>query len=153
MRFPWSVAAVLSVTTFIHYLDRNNLAIVLPEIARSFGWSDQEVGEYGEWILGAFYASFGLVQIFLSPYAERWGLRRSLLSSVVGFSVVTLLFYPLGRSVEAIISTFALYFQFLSTQLLQARNHRRPQRIHIPIITTRHQTPFTRPHTVSIKFK
>lgn len=103
MRLPWSVAAVLGVTTFIHYLDRNNLAIVLPEIARSFGWSDREVGEYGEWILGAFYASFGLVQIFLSPYAERWGLRRSLLSSVMGFSVVTLLFYPLGRSVEAII--------------------------------------------------
>jgi MFS family permease len=93
------MVAMLAVTTFIHYLDRNNLAIVLPEIARSFGRSDQQVGAYGEWILGAFYTSFGLVQIFLTPFAERWGLRRSLLASVVGFSGVTLLFYPLGRSV------------------------------------------------------
>ena len=103
VRLPWHIPAILAVTTFIHYLDRNNLAIVLPELARSFGWSDREVGQYGEWILGAFYVSFGLTQIFLSPYAERWGLRRSLLASVVGFSVVTLLFYPLGKWVPAIV--------------------------------------------------
>ena len=45
------------------------------------------------------------------------------------------------------VSAFALYFQFLPAQLLQARNHRRTQRSHILIITTRHQTTLhTTPH-------
>ncbi len=100
---PWHIPAVLAVTTFIHYLDRNNIAIVLPRLAQTFGWDDEAIGKYGEWILGAFYVSFGLAQILLSPYVEEWGLRRTLLASVVGFSVVTLLFYPLGSSVWAIV--------------------------------------------------
>ncbi len=102
-RMPWHIPAVLAVTTFIHYLDRNNIALILPELARAFGWDDRAIGQYGEWVLGAFYMSFGLVQIFLSPYAEKWGLRRSLLASVVGFSAVTLLFYPFGYSLLAIV--------------------------------------------------
>ncbi len=102
-RLAWHVPAVLAVTTFIHYLDRNNMAIILPELARTFGWDNQAIGRYGEWILGAFYVSFGLMQIVLSPYIERWGLRCSLLASVVGFSVVTLLFYPFGYSLLAIV--------------------------------------------------
>jgi len=45
------------------------------------------------------------------------------------------------------VSAFALYFQFLPAQLLQACNHRRTQRSHILIITTRHQTTLhTTPH-------
>ena len=100
---PWHIPAVLAVTTFIHYLDRNNIALILPELARAFGWDDRAIGQYGEWVLGAFYVSFGLVQIFFSPSAERWGLKRSLLASVVGYSVVTLLFYPLGYSFLAIV--------------------------------------------------
>lgn len=102
-RMPWHIPAVLAVTTFIHYLDRNNIALILPELARAFGWNDRAIGQYGEWVLGAFYVSFGLMQIFLSPYAEKWGLKRSLLASVAGFSVVTLLFYPLAHSFLAIV--------------------------------------------------
>jgi hypothetical protein len=52
-----------------------------------------------------------------------------------------------GAETLGIISAFALYFQFLPAQLLQACNHRRTQRSHILIITTRHQTTLhTTPH-------
>jgi MFS family permease len=86
-----------------YYLDRNNLAIVLPQIAREFGWDDRQIGQYGNLLLGAFYVTFGVAQVILSPLAERWGVKRSLMASVVGFLVCTMLFYPLGGSLGALI--------------------------------------------------
>lgn len=89
---------------FVHYLDRNNLAIVLPQVAREFGWDDRQMGQYGNLLLGAFYLTFGVAQVLLSPLAERWGVKRSLMASIVGFSVCTMLFYPLGGSLGALIA-------------------------------------------------
>ncbi|MCS7300598.1 MAG: MFS transporter, partial [Fimbriimonadales bacterium] len=102
-RNRWVIPFVLAVTVFVHYLDRNNLAIVLPQIAREFGWSDAQLGQYGQYLLGAFYLTFGLAQIGLSPIAERFGVKRSLMLSIAGFSVCTMLFYPLGGSLGALI--------------------------------------------------
>jgi MFS family permease len=42
--------------------------------------------------------------VILSPLAERWGVKRSLMASVAGFSVCTMLFYPLGGSLGALIA-------------------------------------------------
>ncbi|GIV09050.1 MAG: MFS transporter [Fimbriimonadales bacterium] len=100
----WVIPLVLAVTVFVHYLDRNNLAIVLPQIAQEFGWSDQQTGQYGQYLLGAFYLTFGVAQILLSPLAERFGVKRSLMLSIVGFSVCTMLFYPLGSSLGVLIA-------------------------------------------------
>ncbi len=102
-RNRWVIPLVLAVTVFVHYLDRNNLPIVLPQVAREFGWSDQQTGQYGQYLLGAFYLTFGLAQILLSPLAERFGVKRSLMLSILGFSVCTMLFYPLGGSLGALI--------------------------------------------------
>jgi MFS family permease len=102
-RNRWTIPVVLAVTVFVHYIDRNNLPIVLPQVAREFGWSDQQMGQYGQYLLGAFYLSFGLAQIVLSPRAERFGVKRSLMLSIVGFSVCTILVYPLGSSLGALI--------------------------------------------------
>lgn len=99
----WRIPLVLAVTVFVHYIDRNNLAIALPAIAHDFGWSDREVGRWGEWLLGAFYLTFGLAQIGLSPLAERWGPKRSLMATIAGFSICTMLVYPLGGSLAALI--------------------------------------------------
>ena len=103
-RSRWIIPLVLAVTVFVHYLDRNNLAIVLPQIAREFGWDDRQIGQYGNLLLGAFYLTFGVAQVILSPQAERWGVKRSLTASIVGFSVCTMLFYPLGGSLGALIA-------------------------------------------------
>lgn len=99
----WRIPLILAITVFVHYIDRNNLPIVLPQIAREFGWSNRELGVYGNYLLGAFYLTFGVAQVVLSPLAERFGIKRSLMLSIVGFSVCTMLFYPLGHSLMALI--------------------------------------------------
>ncbi len=100
----WTIPLVLAVTVFVHYIDRNNLAIALPQIAREFGWSDREIGAYGNLLLGAFYLTFGLAQMGLSPLAERFGVKRSLILSILGFSLCTMLVYPLGGSLAGLIA-------------------------------------------------
>jgi len=100
----WVIPIVLAVTVFVHYIDRNNLAIALPQIAQEFGWSDREIGARGNLLLGAFYLTFGLAQVALSPFAERFGVKRSLVLSVLGFSVCAILVYPLGGSLAGLIA-------------------------------------------------
>lgn len=100
----WTIPLVLAVTVFVHYIDRNNLAIALPQIAREFGWSDREIGAHGNLLLGAFYLTFGLAQIVLSPLAERFGVKRSLVLSILGFSLCTMLVYPFGGSLVGLIA-------------------------------------------------
>lgn len=99
----WRIPVALGVTMFVHYLDRNNLALALPRIAQEFGWSDAEVGARGELLLGAFYLSFGLSNILLSPLAERLGPRRSAMAAVAAFSLCTILIAPLGQSLAALV--------------------------------------------------
>ncbi|MCS6896200.1 MAG: MFS transporter [Bacteroidia bacterium] len=104
MRPPWQIPVILAVTTFIHYLDRNALALALPRIADEQRWSDTDIGLYGEYLLGAFYISFGLIQIFFSGYAEKWSVKGGLMLSVGGFSISTLLFYPFGYTLGNLIA-------------------------------------------------
>jgi sugar phosphate permease len=69
-RNRWIIPLVLAVTVFVHYLDRNNLAIVLPQVAREFGWDDRQIGQHGNLLLGAFYLTFGMAQVILIPIAK-----------------------------------------------------------------------------------
>jgi MFS family permease len=89
-RLPWQVPLALGATFFVHYLDRNIIALALPAMARDFGWTDRQLGGYGEWLLGAFFLTYGLAQMLLAGPAERFGARRSLLVVVTGFSLVTM---------------------------------------------------------------
>ncbi|HET9109635.1 MAG TPA: MFS transporter [Ktedonobacterales bacterium] len=93
----WRIPVVFGVTFFVNYLDRNNLALALPIIANEFGWSDKQTGEYGQYLLGAFFLALGLSNIFLSPLAQRIGPRRSVILAIASFSVVTILQAPLGQ--------------------------------------------------------
>lgn len=93
----WRIPVVFGVTFFVNYLDRNNLALALPIIANEFGWSDKQTGEYGQYLLGAFFLALGLSNIFLSPLAQRIGPRRSVILAIASFSIVTILQAPLGQ--------------------------------------------------------
>ena len=99
----WRVPIVLSVTVFVNFLDRNNLSLALPRIAQDFGWSDRLVGSNGEWLLGAFFVSYALSNMLLSPVAERFGPKRSVIAAITAFSVFTILSAPLGQSLTALI--------------------------------------------------
>ena len=99
----WRVPIVLAVTVFVNYLDRNNLSLALPKIAQDFGWNDRQTGAYGEVLLAAFFLSYALSNLFLSPLAERFGAKRSIIAAIVAFSVFTLLSAPLGQSFTALV--------------------------------------------------
>lgn len=99
----WGIPVILAVTVFVNYLDRNNLALALPRIAQEFGWSDREVGSKGELLLAAFFLSYALSNMLLSPLAERFNPKRSIIAAIVAFSVFTILSAPLGQSLTALI--------------------------------------------------
>ncbi|HEY9876047.1 MAG TPA: MFS transporter [Candidatus Obscuribacterales bacterium] len=99
----WRIPAILAVTVFVNYLDRNNLALALPRIAQEFGWSDREVGSKGELLLAAFFLSYGVSNMLLSPLAERFGPKRSIIAAIAAFSLFTILSATVGQSLTALI--------------------------------------------------
>lgn len=99
----WQIPAVLAVTVFINYLDRNNLSLAIPRLAQDFNWSDREVGAKGEVLLAAFFLSYALSNMLLSPLAERFGAKRSVMAAIAAFSIITILSAPLGYSFTALI--------------------------------------------------
>ncbi len=102
-RDRWRIPVVLAITVLINYLDRNNLSLAIPRIAQDFGWSDREVGSKGEFLLAAFFLSYALSNMLLSPFAERFGPKRSVMVAIGAFSLVTVLSAPLGYSFTALI--------------------------------------------------
>lgn len=99
----WQIPIALAVTVLINYLDRNNLALALPRLAQDFGWSDREIGSKGELLLAAFFLSYALSNMLLSPLAERFGPKHSVMMAIAAFSLITILCAPLGYSFAALI--------------------------------------------------
>jgi MFS transporter, ACS family, D-galactonate transporter len=99
----WLIPLVLAITVLINYLDRNNLSLAIPRIAQDFSWSDREVGAKGELLLAAFYLSYAISNLLLSPLAERFGPKRSLMAAIGAFSIITILYAPLGSSFISLI--------------------------------------------------
>jgi sugar phosphate permease len=99
----WRIPIVLAITILINYLDRNNLSLAIPWMAQEFGWSDREIGAKGELLLAAFFISYALSNMMLSPLAERFGAKRSVIFAIAAFSIVTMLSAPLGASLSALI--------------------------------------------------
>jgi sugar phosphate permease len=99
----WRIPIVLAVTVFINYLDRNNLSLALPRIAEDFGWTDRQVGSNGQLLLAAFFLPYALSNMFLSPFAERFSPKRSLIAAITAFSVFTILCGLFGQSFTALI--------------------------------------------------
>lgn len=101
---PWRIPVIFGVTFIIHHLDRNAIAYALPQIAAEKGWTNSEVGQWGQALLGAFFVTFGLAQISISGLAERFGAKRSLLAAIIGFSLVSIAMGPLGGSIASLIA-------------------------------------------------
>ena len=87
----WQMVMVLGVTFFVGYLDRLNISFALPLMALEYGWSDEQTREYGSLLMGLFYAGYGLANIFLTPFAQRFGPRKSMLVMICLWSLFTAL--------------------------------------------------------------
>ncbi len=101
---PWHIPLIFALTFVVHYLDRNVISFALPRMAQELGWSDREVGSYGQYLLGAFFLSYGFFQLVLAGAAERFGPKRSLVLVIVGFSLVSMAMGPLGGSLVALVA-------------------------------------------------
>ena len=102
--YPWRIPFIFAVTFIIHYLDRNAIAYALPKIAQERDWTDQQLGDWGQYLLGAFFLTFGLSQIAFSGAAEQFGAKRSIIAAIVGFSCVSMAVGPLGGSLAMLIA-------------------------------------------------
>ena len=102
-RLPWHVPLIFALTFVVHYLDRNVIAFALPRMAQELRWSDRQLGEYGQYLLGAFFLSYGLAQLLLSGAAERFGAKRSLVLVIISFSFVSIAMGPLGGSLATLV--------------------------------------------------
>ncbi len=87
----WRLPLILMITLFVAYLDRLNISLALPLMAKEFGWSAQETASRGELLFSLFYVGYGLANILLSPLAGRVGPRVSLTVIVVLWSLFTAL--------------------------------------------------------------
>lgn len=87
----WWIAGTLSLTLFVAYLDRLNISLALPLMARDLGWSAAETERSGELLFALFYLGYGLANILLSPLAQRLGGRTSLTIIIVLWTVFTAL--------------------------------------------------------------
>ena len=103
LKLPWHIPIIFAVTFIIHHMDRNAIAYALPNIAKEFHWTDQQTGDWGQYLLGAFFLTFGLAQIAFSGLAERFGAKRSMIAAIIGFSCVSMAVGPLGGSLLALV--------------------------------------------------
>ena len=103
-RLPWHIPLIFALTFVVHYLDRNVVSFALPQMALELGWSDQQVGAYGQYLLGAFFLTYGFAQLLLSGAAERFGAKCSLVLVITGFSLVSMAMGPLGGSLVMLVA-------------------------------------------------
>lgn len=100
----WRLPFVLLVSVMIAYFDRLNLSTVLPYIARDYHWSTMQTGSYGGTLFTIFFLGYGIANIFFSPLGERFGVKKSLMTAILFFSVFTVLTAPLSYTLAAFIA-------------------------------------------------
>ena len=105
------ILGVLLVLSFVNYLLRNNISVVLPFIREEFAFSNTELG----WILGSFNVAYALFQIPGGVAGARFGPRRVLTIIALTWGVLTLAtgFVPglmMASGTGALVSFMAVRF-------------------------------------------
>lgn len=86
------IVALIALGTIINYLDRINISVAGPKIMEETGWDKAEWG----WVLSIFLVGYALFQYPGGALADRWGPRKVIGLSCIGFSLFTAL-TPLGQ--------------------------------------------------------
>lgn len=81
----WWVAIMLCAVTMIGYVDRLALSVAAPVIRKEFGFTNEQYG----FITFAFLATYAAGQLFLGPFIDRLGSKRSLSLAVFWWSVAS----------------------------------------------------------------
>ena len=86
-RMRWMLVGWVAVMGSVSYLDRVNISIAGPSIAREFHLSNIQLG----WVFSAFAVGYGLFQIGGGWLADRFGPRRILTIGALWWAVFTAL--------------------------------------------------------------
>lgn len=116
------MSLVFMVTLFVGFLDRINITFALPLMAQEYQWTEAQLQRYGSLLMGLFYGAYGLANIFLTPFANRIGTRRSLFIIIVLWSVFT----ALGALVSQVMMLL------LATRVLLGLS----EGVHVPMMAT-----------------
>ncbi|MEL6252253.1 MAG: MFS transporter [Bacteroidota bacterium] len=110
------------ITLFVAYIDRLNITFALPLMADEYGWTNEQVQQYGSQLIGLFYAAYGISNIFLTPLTASWGTRKNLILIICLWSIFT----ALGAFVSQILMLL------LATRILLGLS----EGIHVPMMMT-----------------
>ena len=87
------IVVLIALGTIINYLDRINISVAGPQIMEETGWGKAEWGT----VLSIFLVGYALFQYPGGALSDRWGPRKVIGFSCIGFSLFTAL-TPLGQS-------------------------------------------------------
>lgn len=82
----WWVLALVVVATLVNYVDRQIIAILKPELERTFGWTDSDYGH----VVSAFQLSVAIAYAFAGWAIDRLGVRRSYAIAVAVWSAAAM---------------------------------------------------------------
>lgn len=85
-RFAWGIAAVLFGGSVINYLDRSVLGVIMPQVRRDLGLTNQQYG----WAIGAFLAAYMVSYVAGGRLTDRVGCRRMIAITTMFWSVAAL---------------------------------------------------------------
>lgn len=107
----YRILGVLFVLSFVNYLLRNNLSVVLPSIRQEFSFTSTDLG----WILGGFNVAYAVCQIPAGVFGDVFGPRRALALAALAWGVLTALtgFVPglmVASAAGAMVAFMAIRF-------------------------------------------
>ncbi|MCD6139899.1 MAG: MFS transporter [Thermococcus sp.] len=68
-----------------------SVSVALKSISQSFNWTTSEEGSLGGILLGIFLVSYGISNIFLSPFIDKIGAKKVLSISILSWSLTLVL--------------------------------------------------------------
>lgn len=87
VRKRWFFLSLLVLSVFIAYVARLSVSIALPSISLDMAWTIKEQGSFGGVLLGIFLVSYGLSNIFFSPFIDLYGAKKMIVVSIIVWSL------------------------------------------------------------------
>jgi MFS transporter, ACS family, hexuronate transporter len=83
----WWICTLLFASTVINYIDRQTLALLAPELKRTYNWTNSDYSALGI----AFRVAYSIGQTLFGRILDRVGTRRGLTGTVASYSVISVL--------------------------------------------------------------
>src|SRR5262249_45715312 len=84
--YRWVILLMLGLMALITFIDRTNISVAAPDIAKEFGFSKTQLG----WIFGAFGFAYALGQIPGGWLSDTYGARQGLAIVVLFWSCMAM---------------------------------------------------------------